>query len=77
MLPRSLTDDLFSRDAQARPAFTWPLALLKLPAQALGRRLGAAQNCGDVAALDPHLLADIGLRRSLAHPACLVPSPED
>jgi uncharacterized protein YjiS (DUF1127 family) len=77
MTTRPLTDDLFSRDDQARPRFSWPLELLKRPAQALGRRLSATQNCNDLAALDPHLLADIGLRRSLVHPACLVPSPED
>jgi uncharacterized protein YjiS (DUF1127 family) len=60
---------------------SWPLEFVKRPAAALGRRLGAlsrhGQNCGDLASLDPHVLADIGLQRSLAHPSCLVPAPED
>lgn len=77
MPTRSLTDGLFARDDRTGTSASWPLELLRRPAQALGRRLGATRNCSDLASLDPRLLADIGLRRSLAHPACLVPSPED
>ncbi|HEX9463820.1 MAG TPA: DUF1127 domain-containing protein [Alphaproteobacteria bacterium] len=52
-----------------------PWHLLQRSAQAVERRRKAAQVRADLASLDPHLLADIGLRRSLIDPARLCEPP--
>lgn len=57
------------RGAWTTAILGWPLSLLTHSVETVGRRRDAAQHRADLAALDPRLLADIGLRRSLADPA--------
>lgn len=71
------TDDLPFPDKPGGTILSWPLDLVKRSTTALGRRRKAARHRGELAALDPHVLADIGLRRSLVHPACLVTAPDE
>lgn len=54
---------------------TSPWYVLQRSARAIERRRKAAQVRADLASLDPHLLADIGLRRSLVDPARLSEPP--
>lgn len=52
------------RDLAAK-TLEWPRHLLRAPVEALNRRRDEARLTADLAALDDHVLADLGLQRSL------------
>jgi len=52
------------RDIAAR-TLDWPRQLLRAPVDALNRHRDEARLAADLAALDQHVLADLGLHRSL------------
>jgi uncharacterized protein YjiS (DUF1127 family) len=56
----------------ARRVLGGPWQLLQAPVQALNRRFAAAREEAELAALDDHLLHDLGLKRSLIdHTPCV------
>jgi uncharacterized protein YjiS (DUF1127 family) len=55
----------------------WSINLLRKPIEAWRTRQVKAEQLASLAALDNHLLADIGLRRSGIGPACFLPDQGD
>lgn len=59
------------------PFQSWSLDSLRRPALLFRRWREKTRHRRDLAALDPRVLADIGLRRSLVHPACLLTAGDE